>query len=98
MMEDQAQGRSRMRIRIDQEKGARTLISLARHSGAAREVRQERAVSLDRFPEALTVPVKRLGASTTDQALSMLLAAADGYPFFLQTYGRAAWDAAPGRV
>jgi hypothetical protein len=52
----------------------------------------------DAAAEALTVPINRLGASTSDEALSMLLAAADGYPFFLQTYGRAAWDAAPGKL
>lgn len=48
--------------------------------------------------DALTVPIGRLGASTTEDALSALLAAADGYPFFLQTYGRAAWDNTPGPV
>jgi hypothetical protein len=52
----------------------------------------------DAAAEALTEPINRLGASTSDQALFMLLAAADGYPFFLQTYGRAAWDAAPGKI
>lgn len=52
----------------------------------------------DAAAEALTVPISRLGASTTDEALSMLLAAAGGYPFFLQTYGRAAWDAAPQKI
>lgn len=52
----------------------------------------------DAAAEALTVPISRLGASTTDDALSMLLAAAGGYPFFLQTYGRAAWDAASQKI
>jgi hypothetical protein len=52
----------------------------------------------DAAAAALTVPISRLGASIAPEALSPLLDAANGYPFFLQTYGRAAWDAAPGKV
>lgn len=48
--------------------------------------------------DALTVPIGRLGASITERALSTLLTGADGYPFFLQTYGRAAWDITSGKV
>ena len=46
---------------------------------------------------AITLPIRKLGASTAPSALAMLLRASDGYPFFLQTYGRAAWDTAVGK-
>ena len=48
--------------------------------------------------DALAVPICRLGASITERALSALLTGADGYPFFLQTYGRAAWDITSGKI
>ncbi|MGO4652173.1 MULTISPECIES: ATP-binding protein [unclassified Arthrobacter] len=48
--------------------------------------------------EALTLPISRLGASTAPEALSILLSAANGYPYFLQIYGRSAWDEAPDKV
>lgn len=48
--------------------------------------------------EALSLPITRLGASLSSQALGTLLSAANGYPFFLQVYGRSAWEAASGRV
>jgi hypothetical protein len=44
---------------------------------------------------AVTAPAAREGVRFTDEGLSALLAAADGYPYFLQAYGSAAWDAAP---
>lgn len=44
---------------------------------------------------ALTVPAAREGVRFTDAGLAALLGAADGYPYFLQAYGAAAWDAAP---
>ena len=43
---------------------------------------------------ALTVPLGREGVAVTDDGLDALLLAADGYPYFLQAYGSAAWDAA----
>lgn len=46
---------------------------------------------------AIEIPIRKLGASTSTSALAMLLRASDGYPFFLQTYGRAAWDTAVGK-
>nr|WP_090825862.1 ATP-binding protein [Arthrobacter sp. yr096] len=48
--------------------------------------------------EALALPINRLGASLTPDALSLLLSAANGYPFFLQVYGRSAWEAASEKV
>jgi hypothetical protein len=44
---------------------------------------------------AVTAPAAREGVRYTDDGLARLLGAADGYPYFLQAYGAAAWDAAP---
>ncbi len=44
---------------------------------------------------ALTVPAEREGVAFTDEALAALDAAADGFPYFIQAYGKVAWDAAP---
>jgi len=43
---------------------------------------------------AIADPVRIRGADFEPKALQDLLDAAEGYPYFLQTYGRAAWDAA----
>lgn len=45
---------------------------------------------------ALAEPVSPMGVHFTTAALDVLLDAADGYPYFLQEYGRAAWDLAAG--
>jgi hypothetical protein len=45
--------------------------------------------------DALVLPVEALGVRFTAAALAMLLERADGYPYFLQAYGKEAWDAAP---
>ena len=44
---------------------------------------------------ALTAPVRREGAEITSQALDSLFEVSGGYPYFVQAYGKAAWDAAP---
>jgi hypothetical protein len=44
--------------------------------------------------EALVVPATDRGAKFEQPAVDALLRAADGYPYFLQTFGRATWDAA----
>jgi hypothetical protein len=44
--------------------------------------------------EALVAPAIKNGATFTDGALDLLLGAADGYPYFLQTFGRETWNAA----
>jgi hypothetical protein len=48
--------------------------------------------------EALVVPVRRTGADFDADALELLVGAARGYPYFLQTYGQAAWELAIGRI
>ncbi len=45
---------------------------------------------------ALVDPVQLAGSSITGDALPVLLDASGGYPFFLQTYGQAAWQVAEG--
>ncbi len=43
---------------------------------------------------ALRAPADREGVDFTTGALDALYAAADGYPYFVQAYGKVAWDAA----
>jgi hypothetical protein len=47
---------------------------------------------------ALTRPTSALGVEWEPEALADALAAAKGYPYFLQEYGRAIWDFAPGSL
>lgn len=59
-----------------------------------------RYVRIDRLDRpaadvALCAPAEREGVKYTDDALDALYSAADGYPFFVQAYGKVAWDAAP---
>jgi len=51
-------------------------------------------LSRDDSARALREPAERLGARYTDAALGILLEAADGYPYFIQEFGQAAWDLA----
>lgn len=44
---------------------------------------------------ALVDPVRAHGANYADGALTVLLAASGGYPYFLQEYGSATWDISP---
>ena len=44
---------------------------------------------------ALLAPAEREDASFDVDALDALYAASGGYPYFVQAYGKAAWDAAP---
>jgi hypothetical protein len=45
---------------------------------------------------ALVLPAGEEGVTFTDEALAALYRATDGYPYFIQAYGKATWDAAPG--
>lgn len=47
--------------------------------------------------DALVLPAEALGGRFSPEAVDLLLAAANGYPFFIQTYGKAVWDFAPDR-
>jgi hypothetical protein len=59
-----------------------------------------RYVRIDRLAEedaqqAILAPVAREEADITSDALAALFEASGGYPYFIQAYGKAAWDAAP---
>ena len=59
--------------------------------------------TISRLPDpdalkALVDPVRSHGADVDVRALDVLLDASGGYPYFLQEYGRAAWEVAPGPV
>ncbi len=58
-----------------------------------------RYVSIDRLDRdaadlALLAPARREGADFQLDALDALYAAADGYPYFVQAYGKVTWDVA----
>jgi hypothetical protein len=58
-----------------------------------------RYVAIDRLDResadiALLAPARREGADFEWAALDALYAAADGYPYFVQAYGKATWDVA----
>ncbi|MDQ5855302.1 MAG: ATP-binding protein [Actinomycetota bacterium] len=44
---------------------------------------------------AVVAPIERESAAITCDALDMLFETSGGYPYFVQAYGKAAWDAAP---
>lgn len=44
---------------------------------------------------ALLAPAREAGGDLTDDALEALYALTDGYPYFVQAYGKMAWDVAP---
>jgi AAA ATPase domain len=59
-----------------------------------------RYVRIDRLDRddaelAFTAPVQREGADLKRDALDQLFTVSGGYPYFVQAYGKAAWDAAP---
>jgi hypothetical protein len=44
---------------------------------------------------ALQLPAKEEGAEFHEEALEAMYAATGGYPYFIQAYGKVAWDSAP---
>ncbi|MBW3086839.1 hypothetical protein KEM60_03068 [Austwickia sp. TVS 96-490-7B] len=69
----------------------------ASKSYSERLFRYSRIDRLDRSSAeaALQVPAREEGAAFTDDALDALYRATGGYPYFIQAYGKVAWDAAP---
>ncbi|MCK2236413.1 MULTISPECIES: ATP-binding protein [unclassified Crossiella] len=60
-----------------------------------------RYVKIDRLDRAehdraVTAPIEREEAGIAPAALAALFEASGGYPYFVQAYAKAAWDAAPG--
>lgn len=69
----------------------------ASKSYSERLFRYTRIDRLDRIDadRAVVTPVEREEAEIAPDALDALFAASGGYPYFIQAYGKAAWDAAP---
>ncbi len=69
----------------------------ASKSYSERLFRDTRIDRLDReaADRALQAPAKEEDADFTAEALDGLYAATDGYPYFVQAYGKATWDVAP---
>ena len=70
----------------------------ASKSYSERLFRYSRIDRLDRAAAdaALVVPAEEEGAAYSDEALEAMYAATGGYPYFIQSYGKAVWDRAPG--
>jgi len=60
-------------------------------------VREVGALPREQAIAAVRNPATALGARFTDDALDAIISEAQGYPFFLQTFGKAVWDIAPDR-
>ncbi|NIJ15040.1 hypothetical protein FHU38_005448 [Saccharomonospora amisosensis] len=73
-----------------------TVLSASK-SYSERLFRYTRIDRLDRADadRAVVTPVEREDAEISPNALDALFAASGGYPYFIQAYGKAAWDAAP---
>ena len=69
----------------------------ASKSYSERLFRYSRVDRLDRAAadRAMRAPAQDEGADVTDAALEALYAATAGYPYFVQAYGKVAWDVAP---
>ena len=69
----------------------------ASKSYSERLFKYQRIDRLDRgaADHALAAPAKEEDAEFTPEALEALYAATAGYPFFVQAYGKVAWDVAP---
>ncbi|MCA1782605.1 MAG: AAA family ATPase [Dermatophilaceae bacterium] len=69
----------------------------ASKSYSERLFRYARIDRLDRTAadRALVTPAEDEGAAYTPEALEAMYALTDGYPYFIQSYGKAAWDLAP---
>ncbi|MGI9118590.1 MAG: 6-phosphogluconolactonase [Acidimicrobiales bacterium] len=52
------------------------------------------ALGADAAAMALNRPAEALGVSWEDEALDVAVRASNGYPYFLQVYGRSTWDSA----
>jgi hypothetical protein len=73
-----------------------TVLSAAK-SYSERLFRYARIDRLDRAAHdlALCVPARDEDADFTDDALAAMYTATGGYPYFVQAYGKVAWDVAP---
>ncbi len=69
----------------------------ASKSYSERLFRYTRIDRLDRHEadRAVLAPIEREEAGITPDALDALFDSSGGYPYFIQAYGKAAWDAAP---
>jgi hypothetical protein len=74
-----------------------TVLSASK-SYSERLFRYARIDRLDRaaHDHALQAPARDEDADFTDDALEAMYAATGGYPYFVQAYGKVAWDVAPG--
>ncbi|WP_440709277.1 AAA family ATPase [Herbiconiux sp. YIM B11900] len=75
----------------------RRMLAESRSYSERFRLREVGALPREAAMEAILKPATDLGARFDDAAIEMIIDAANGYPFFLQTYGKAVWDIAPDR-
>ncbi|MCU1409596.1 MAG: hypothetical protein JWR04_303 [Rhodoglobus sp.] len=56
------------------------------------------ALDADRARDAVTLPAERLSVRFSSAAADEIVEAAEGYPYFLQTFAMKAWDSAIGKT
>lgn len=56
------------------------------------------ALSSEKARDALTIPAERLGVSFTEEAITSIVTAAGGYPYFLQAFAMNSWSVATEKV
>lgn len=76
----------------------RRTITEARSYAERFALREVGALSPDAARDAVAKPAAALGATFSEPALDLILRESNGYPFFLQTYGKSTWNMAPGRA
>ena len=52
----------------------------------------------DEAKEALVIPAERAGVEFQKSALNQIVAASEGYPYFIQEWGKRTWNAASGNT
>lgn len=62
------------------------------------EYRKVGPLRFDEARDALVLPAERYGARFTAPAVSALVEVSEGYPYFLQVFGRAIWEVSPEKV
>lgn len=75
----------------------RRILAEARSYAERFTIREIGALPREAAAEAIVKPAADLGAHFEAEAIDLVLDAANGYPFFLQTYGKSIWDLAPDR-
>ena len=75
----------------------RKMLAEARSYSERFRVREIGALTREAAAAAIVNPATALGAHFAPDAIDLIVDAANGYPFFLQTYGKSVWEISPDR-